>query len=62
MLPAGLSKVAACAACASATALATRSRTPAFCARRRARACVGPVPGQRGMVILVLQCALLNAG
>ena len=56
-LYAGSCKAPACAACASATAPATRSGTFASCARRRALACCGPFPFRRGIVLRALQCA-----
>ena len=61
-LPAGSRRVAACAACAFATAPTTRPRTVASCVRRRARACSGPFPLWRGIVPRALQCAALGGG
>ena len=55
-------RAAACAAWASATAPATMSRTVASSARRRARACAGPFPRRRGIVLWALQCAALGGG
>ena len=47
-LPAGLCWAAACVACASVTVSATRLRTVASCARRRALVCSGPLPPSAG--------------
>ena len=54
-LPAGLCWAAACASCASVTASATKPRTAASCAPRRALVCSGPFPFRRGMVLRALQ-------
>ena len=54
-LPVGSRRAAACGSCASATACATRPRTVASCARRRALACPGRSPRRRGMVLRALQ-------
>ena len=48
-------RAAACASCAAATASATRPRTAAFCALRRALVCPGPSPRRRGMVLRALK-------
>ena len=61
-LPGGLCWAAACASCASVTASATRSRTAASCARRRALACPARSPRRRGMVLWALQSAAAGRG
>ena len=61
-LPAGSCWAAACAACASVTASATRLWTVASCARQRALACSGPFPLQRGMVLRALQVVASGGG
>ena len=48
-------RAAACASCASVTAAATRPRTAASYAWRRALACPGPSHRRRGMVLRALQ-------
>ena len=61
-LPAGSRRAAACASCASVTASATRPRTDASCAWRRALACPGPSPRRRGMVLRALQSVAAGGG
>ena len=61
-LPAGSCWAAACASCASVTASATRPRTAASCARRRALACSGPIPYRRGIVLRAVQSAAAGGG
>ena len=61
-LPAGSCRAAACASCASVTASATRLRTVASCARRRALACSGLFHLRQGMVLWALQSAAAGGG
>ena len=61
-LPAGSRHAAPCASCASLTASATRPRTAASCAWRRALACPGPSPCRRGMVLRTLQSVAAGGG
>ena len=61
-LPVSSRRAAACASCASATASATRPRTAASCALRRALACPGPSPRRRGMVLRALRRAAAGGG
>ena len=61
-MPAGSRRAAACASCASVTASATRPRTAASCAWRRALACPCPSPRRRGMVLRALQSVAAGGG
>ena len=61
-LPVGSRRAAACPSCAFAAASATRARTVASCAWRRALACPGPSPRRRGMVLRDLQRVAAGGG
>ena len=61
-LPIRSHRAAACASCASPTVSATRPRTAASCALRRALVCPSPSPRRRGMVLRALQRAAAGGG
>ena len=61
-LPVGSRGAAACASCTSVTVSATRPRTAASCAWRRALACPAPSPHRPGMVLRALQSVAARGG